>query len=66
MPLPLDAQTRVAVLRDTVAQLTAKHQTRAVAPSGAPLFVKHADGSVYDTHGNELRGPLPKWPAKGK
>lgn len=65
MPLSVAAQTRVDELRDILAQLAQVHAVRAKVPNTAPLFIKHADGSVYDTKGNELRGPLPKSLVKG-
>jgi hypothetical protein len=66
VPLPRDAQTRVDGLRDTLAQLSAAHLAKAVTPNTGPLFIKHPDGSVYDTQGHELRGALPKSLVKGK
>lgn len=66
MPLPIEAQTRVDQLRDVLAQLSAGHTSRARTKSDAALFIKHADGSVYDAKGSELRGPLPKSLLKGK
>lgn len=59
MALTIEQRTRVHQLRDDLAQLLAPHQARVTTPDSEPLFVRHADGSVYDRKGNELRGPLP-------
>jgi len=66
MPLSRDEQTRVDQLRDAIAQLNMQHAARVGVPNTQPLFVKHADGSVYDQKGTELRGPLPASLVKGK
>jgi hypothetical protein len=66
MALSKEAQTRVDELRDLIEQLKARHAARVGVPLTDPLFTKHADGSVYDRKGNELRGPLPTPPAKGQ
>ncbi len=58
MALSPNATTRVDQLHADLRRLAAKHKPRAGAPSDLPMFTTHADGSVWDRQGHQVRGPL--------
>lgn len=62
MALNPDIATRIDQLKADLARVQAQNAAAVTVPSTEPLFRAHPDGSVYDTAGRELRGPLPKKP----
>lgn len=58
MTLPSDALTRIDQLAADLRRVAQAHAAKAAEPNTDPLFIQHADGSVYDRNGRELRGPV--------
>lgn len=57
MALPSEATTRIDQLAADLRRAAEARRALAAEPNTQPLFIQHADGSVYDRHGRELRGP---------
>jgi hypothetical protein len=56
-PLPSDVTTRIDQLTADLRRHYSAQVAAAAAPSPAPLFTEHHDGTVTDRAGTILRGP---------
>jgi hypothetical protein len=59
MALTPEQTTRVDQLHANLRLIARAHQARAGVPDAAPMFTTHADGSVWNRQGVQIRGPRP-------